>query len=548
MSRLLHSLAAAAIIGGIGLTASAENTFIINIDDASHVKYQTGQTSWSYVEYPLQNGDNVITQTGSEDFVITPREGYLIDTVTAYEEDGTERTPHGWRFDSNDDSYSIYFLGSNKPAAKYVFTTKVDDSPVYTLTIALDNPAAVVNGKYTVGNQTITAAEGAQTITFNPNKGKNLEIKFRALAETVTFIRNGQTVQPSSTSNGVRTFKFELGENDNISVTTQMKDPEYFLIIDDPSHIEAYCPELLEGLSAGENRLLFNSGDRLTIKAKSGYRIPEIDNMRYNESSEQYTYDFSDNDAGVRFNIVTEEFNPPTANVVLNLDNLNIVNYIGIGSNEWDFVLGDNAYEVRTDRVSNVTLYYKSRYDDKTIATLNGEPLEIIPSLWDSYSSVIPVEENGNYRIVVRELLEGDYTGEYTVTSSESGKEWTVSFNPAGIITLADEQATANIESLAHSAVVLNENDVKISFDDDLTAGDHILTIPAGMFSINGASSPAITHNFSLVDTGVDAVSADSMVNVYSIDGRVILKNADRRAIEGLDKGIYIINGKKVVR
>ena len=104
----------ATFVAAAGFSVSAANTFIIDVDDASRIKYQSGQTSASYVEYPLQNGENTITQTGPEDFVLTPRQGYLIESITAYEADGSVRTPHGWSYSSTDDSYKIYFLGSNK--------------------------------------------------------------------------------------------------------------------------------------------------------------------------------------------------------------------------------------------------------------------------------------------------------------------------------------------------------------------------------------------------------------------------------------------------
>lgn len=49
-------------------------------------------------------------------------------------------------------------------------------------------------------------------------------------------------------------------------------------------------------------------------------------------------------------------------------------------------------------------------------------------------------------------------------------------------------------------------------------------------------------------NTGVANVGADSDVyNVYSIDGRSIISNGSKAALNGLGKGLYIINGKKVL-
>ena len=80
MKRFLTTVLLTAAIAG----AQAENTFILDIDDASRVRFETGMTSATYVEQTLVNGANTITQSGSEDFVLTPKSGYLIESITAY--------------------------------------------------------------------------------------------------------------------------------------------------------------------------------------------------------------------------------------------------------------------------------------------------------------------------------------------------------------------------------------------------------------------------------------------------------------------------------
>ena len=82
MKRFLQTLGAAFALVAVPQIAEAAE-FIIDIDDASHVKYQTGAYSAVYEEIALQNGENTITQTSSEDFVLTPRPGFLIESITA---------------------------------------------------------------------------------------------------------------------------------------------------------------------------------------------------------------------------------------------------------------------------------------------------------------------------------------------------------------------------------------------------------------------------------------------------------------------------------
>ena len=52
------------------------------------------------------------------------------------------------------------------------------------------------------------------------------------------------------------------------------------------------------------------------------------------------------------------------------------------------------------------------------------------------------------------------------------------------------------------------------------------------------------------VASGIESVktSDQNADNVYTMDGVLVLKNASRSQIDGLAKGMYIINGKKVIR
>lgn len=96
----------------------------------------------------------------------------------------------------------------------------------------------------------------------------------------------------------------------------------------------------------------------------------------------------------------------------------------------------------------------------------------------------------------------------------------------------------------------------KITFD---TAGiashklhTYTLEIREGCFTLDGAqASPQISQKYTYVPAGSgvgEFEAADNgKYNVYTIDGKVVLKNAEADQLKSLNKGLYIINGKKTI-
>lgn len=80
--------------------------------------------------------------------------------------------------------------------------------------------------------------------------------------------------------------------------------------------------------------------------------------------------------------------------------------------------------------------------------------------------------------------------------------------------------------------------------------GDWTLTIKAGAFSFGNDVSDPITAVYHVDHTvGVAEIEGaeDGSVTVVSIDGKVLLRNAPADAVNGLENGLYIVNGKKVL-
>lgn len=92
----------------------------------------------------------------------------------------------------------------------------------------------------------------------------------------------------------------------------------------------------------------------------------------------------------------------------------------------------------------------------------------------------------------------------------------------------------------------------KITFDPKPTeSGKYELELSYGAFIHDGIPSQPYNQVFTLdIPSGISEIESDIMEGaaVYSIDGRLILKSATKAQSESLQKGIYIVNGKKVLK
>lgn len=138
---------------------------------------------------------------------------------------------------------------------------------------------------------------------------------------------------------------------------------------------------------------------------------------------------------------------------------------------------------------------------------------------------------------------------------------------PATIVISAD-CAEAGFENYDLMPTLVDDNNVSYALDVELgmgwneiniilkngaiTAdGTYTLTIPAGAISDGAGKSNDEEKIVYIIGTGtgIDNIVANAggKVDVYTINGVSVLRNADAAAVKALKKGLYIINGKKVV-
>ncbi len=108
---------------------------------------------------------------------------------------------------------------------------------------------------------------------------------------------------------------------------------------------------------------------------------------------------------------------------------------------------------------------------------------------------------------------------------------------PASELTIADDEefADAKLITIPVPAVKMDAGTVKISLD--------------GVETPDGVDHEDYAYEFINNTDAIDHIvaDADGKVDVYTIDGICVLRNADAAAVKNLRNGLYVINGKKVV-
>lgn len=137
------------------------------------------------------------------------------------------------------------------------------------------------------------------------------------------------------------------------------------------------------------------------------------------------------------------------------------------------------------------------------------------------------------------------------VTLTEAQSAGTNGINP----TLTDEKGNSyGIDLQIYWDGEWNQLEMNLANGAITADGTYTLTIPAGALTWDDNSDNVNKEDivFTYIigtGTGIDNIVANAggKVDVYTINGVSVLRNADAAAVKALKKGLYIINGKKVV-
>ncbi|MCH5239992.1 MAG: hypothetical protein J1F38_07195 [Muribaculaceae bacterium] len=125
-------------------------------------------------------------------------------------------------------------------------------------------------------------------------------------------------------------------------------------------------------------------------------------------------------------------------------------------------------------------------------------------------------------------------------------------------VTLNDEEFTDFETSFTWSSIDAQTegtdgNQLVITFGDNLDPGTYSIMIPEGYINVtdidNGTyPSQLINLTYTLEETtGIDNISSDDNVTIYNLNGVKVDSGVKKSSVNNLPKGIYIVNGKKVV-
>lgn len=140
-------------------------------------------------------------------------------------------------------------------------------------------------------------------------------------------------------------------------------------------------------------------------------------------------------------------------------------------------------------------------------------------------------------------------------TLTEPIEKVTVEFPEAKNVTLKKgTYATVNLGTIEFTA------DVALTTVDEHPAieitpyapfaqkGTYVFNVPGANLNVDGVNYTInISYDVDTESTIVETVATPESVNVYAVDGRVVVRNASVNTLKSLNPGLYIINGKKVL-
>jgi len=383
-------------MASLSMAAQTSGVIYLDVDDASHVVFTQNNAVKT-----LENGSNAIEYTTWQTLVIAPAEGYQIENISAFDTEGNSVTSVWW-FDSSTGSYSTQFTSYNYDGYTYKVMTKEYNPALATISISISDAAVVKNGTYTVGNVQVSAKTGTDEVSYDPEKGNKFTMTLARGVTNAVMTLNEDVMEAEENAFGELSYDFKIADGDMICLDAQMEDPTVTLRIDDPQHVEVFFPDAETGLKdlvAGDNQITYAVGDILTVKSVEGWKIVSAEGLRYSSYTDTYSYTFKGGEGGMRISVETEEYNPPMAEFIIDLEKPELVSRIVSDVVTTKFEAGQNVLKVNLEKEDYLQIVYNIKNADEVEATLDGVPLPVEES-W-IYSSTVENLESKTYHLVI---------------------------------------------------------------------------------------------------------------------------------------------------
>ena len=316
------------------------------------------------------------------------------------------------------------------------------------------------------------------------------------------------------------------------------------LDIDDASHVTVYKGYSYYGnsveVTTGKNTIeVPESTPVIAIKANNGYTLVSVSDG---------TTDFVERDGNSEVNVkVTDAMNVTVKtaelvrdkNAVVYVEDASVPSYmrfmrkdyttinLATGYNLIPFYDGDLPFSSSFYGTSTLNVYkndelVEPQYTGATSYTLNVEDNDVVKFFFTKtpalVNATVTVDGDANELTAVKDQIKEvtDFTNpipcleDTELSFSVSDKSSVKSFTMNGTAVTPQEDGT-------YKVIITADSDIKVE-----------LGVASGIKSVTSSENKAN--------------------NVYTTDGVLVIKNATRSQIDGLAKGIYIINGKKIIR
>lgn len=494
----------------------------VTVDDASKV---TLGFSGTYTTFPLVNGENDVKFVPEVEspFVISAKDNST--SLYSVKKNSEEVQPKygSYRVDvANGDKIEIQ---ANYPDVDYSVKFNLSEKAAGFITKVQVNGTDVTN--YMDNNFTVKA--GSQVTVVGNTNDYTLE-SFKVNGTSVDFYGNYTFMVTGPTTVDIVARKFG-----NLKAVFD---------IDDASHVEVYKGYSYYGnsvdVTTGKNTIeVPESTPVIAVKAKDGYMLVSVSDG---------TTDYVERDGNTEVNVkVTDGMNVTVKTAELVRDKSTVV-YVEDAT---------KPSFMRFMRKDYTTINLVTGYN---LIPFNDGDLPFTTSFYGV--TTLNVYKND-------ELVEPKYAGATQYTLEVADKDVLKFFFTK---TPAKFNATITVDGEAENLTVMKDQLKEVA---DFTAPIPCLDGSELLFSVSEKSFvKSLTVNGTPVQPQEDktykvVVTADCNIkvelgvasgindvtaavrdtnDVYRIDGVLIMKNASRSDVENLGRGIYIINGKKVIR